>query len=1052
MKFYHKLLAILLAFVLVCSPLLTQPVLAAQDDIRPGYMTLEEAAAYVRKELAAQKTDITVKLWFDSPYTYSERELWELLKAEVMKHTGVPDEGDYLYWSFQQVGYYTTEEVVGQTHYVTFDYISATYNATKEQEQELDAKLAEVMSSLELESKTDYEKVEAICRYICENVRYSQDFVAAEEGRYTGDPEDLKVFFSAYGALVLGEATCQGYGSLVYRMMLEAGIDCRLIAGDDHGWNIVKLGDLYYYLDTTGSNVLWEQEGIIPYFLQGSASFRAEGHRAWTNMFNPEFLDAYPISALDYGQENLAQQPEQTVIGSGQCGPNVHWQLTADGELTISGQGKMWDATLTSELWETPNGLTERWDGLKGYIRSVNIEEGVTSIGDYAFFNCPVLEEISISDSITYIGSDAFTQCEGLKHIDIGSNVTSAGSYVFDRCVRLESVTIGSGLKRISTGMFTGCVSLKTVSLAEGIEVIGDGAFSNCPSLVQINIPHSVTTLEACVFQQSFDPEAKLSFTVSETITQVGFAAFEQSGLMEIIWNAQTDTMESGMFNLSFYLEKAVLNDNICTFGERVFCDCDNLSSVTLPNQLETLGECAFQNCISLEQITLPDCLTEISRAAFIGCERLQSMVIPENVTTIGLGAFNGCYSLEQLVIPAPVTTISEASFIGCHKLIFLGDAPTVYTESWDTAVFFATSDFALYYPADNDTWTVDLLISFCPDDYPCYAYYPDGTVAAEPTPLIPEEGSCGENTRWTLSDDGVLTISGNGEIADAPEFINWHRIKPYVQKVVIEEGVTRIGYLSFVNCEALTHVTIAASVTDIGDNAFSSTALEVVVFQGDAPVIGSSAFPQEGAFTVYYPKENDSYTNSVRSLVGSGAKSWKQAHASTEEHTLEAAPYSQDQHSFSCAGCPDVFFYEAHRYSGNCDNSCDDCGAWRSVSHNFDQSWLYNEYQHWRECGGCDFATDPAFHNFDEGSIQGDEIFYTCKTCGYEKVESNSTPTGTEPTTQPTDAPTPPDPADPPSSGKDDSKNSGNFTIIIAVAVAAVAVVGVVLILRKKK
>ena len=1026
MKQYQRLIAVFLIVVLVAAPLLAQPVFAAEDDIRPGYMTLEEAAAYVRKELAAQKTDITVKLWFDSPYTYSERELWELLKAEVMKHTGVPDEGDYLYWSFQTVGYDTTDEIVGQTHYVTFHCITPTYNATKEQEQELDAKLAEVMASLDLDGKTDYEKIEAIYRYVCENVDYSE---AVLSGGYNPlyPPEDMKVYNSAYAALILGETTCQGYSSLIYRMMLMAGIDCRLIAGDNHGWNIVKLDGMYYYLDATWDETVGDQPYNPQYFLSGSASFREDGHRAWTNMFNRELLDAYPISVLDYGQTDLSQQPADTVIGSGQCGSNVRWQLTADGKLTISGRGDMYN----KHIYDYGH-----WGDLNGYIRSIEIQEGVTSISDYAFFNCPALEEISFADSVTYIGSNAFAQCENLTHIDIGNNVIDAGSWAFDRCVRLESVTIGSGLKRIPTGMFDGCTGLKTVSLAEGIEIIGDSAYSNCPSLVQINIPASVTTLESAVFALSFDPEAKLSFIVPETVTQVGFAGFEQTGLREIIWQAQTDTMESAMFNLSFYLEKVVLNNSIRTFDDRVFCDCDNLSSVTLPNQLETLGECAFQNCISLEQITLPDCLTEISRAVFIGCERLQSMVIPENVTTIGLGAFNGCYSLEQLVIPAPVTTISEASFIGCHKLIFLGDAPTVYTESWDTAVFFATSDFALYYPADNDTWTVDLLISFCPDDYPCYAYYPDGTVAAEPTPLIPKEGSCGENTRWTLSDDGVLTISGTGEIADNPEIVQWHRIKPYVKKVVIEEGVTRIGYLSFDNCEALTHVTIAASVTDIGDSAFSGTALKTVIFLGDAPSTGAYPLPTDQSFTVYYPQEATGYDQAFRAKVGSGAKSWKAMHGEGEDHTLQAAPADNGQHLISCTGCQEISRLEDHRYSDPCDNSCDDCGAKRSISHRFDDGWQQNAGRHWKVCSDCGYSTSPTSHNFDDGVTQNGSICYTCRECSYTKTEPVA------PDTQPTD---PADPAD---------KDNGNTTIILIAVVVALAIGGtaVVLVLKKRK
>ena len=721
MKLSQRLLAVILVLTLVCTPLLMPNAAAAEH--REGYLSLEEAAEYVRKELAAKNTEISVQFWFDSPYSYSEGALWELLKAEVMKHTGVPNEGDYLYWSFQTVGYDTSEEIDGQTHYVTFHYISPIYNASKEQEQELDVKLAEVLASLELDSKTDYEKVEAICKYVCENVIYSPDVVADEEAGNSGfPPDELLVYYSAYGALVLGEATCQGYSTLIYRMMLELGIDCRLIAGDNHGWNIVKLGDLYYYLDTTGSNVLWETEGIIQYFLNGSASFRGRGHQAWTDTFNQEFLDQYPISVLDYHQTDLSQQPANTVIGSGQCGNNVRWQLTANGKLTISGSGQMYDKTPADY----------HWGNLNGYIRSVEVQEGVTSIGNFAFFNCPQLEEISIANTVEHIGTEAFAQCENLKHLSLGENVTSAGEYAFGRCVRLESVTLPSSLKQIPQLMFADCTSLKTVYLSDGIEVIGENAFFNCPSLVEINIPASVTVLEPGAFARSFDPEAKISFTIPETVKQVGWACFECTGLKEIIWNAPTDTVEYAMFNLAFYLENVVFCDTITVFERWVFHDCNNLKSVQLPSHLEDLGEEAFQHCISLEQITLPDSLSAIPRAAFIGCHSLKQLTIPENVKEIGIGAFNGCSALDELIIPAAVRRIGEAAFIVCPnlQLTFLGDAPTVFTEGNDPTILSGGNNFALYYPADNETWTVDLLISFNPDDYLCYAYYPDGTVA----------------------------------------------------------------------------------------------------------------------------------------------------------------------------------------------------------------------------------------------------------------------------------------------------------------------------------
>ena len=155
MKTYHRLLAILLAFVLVCSPLLSLRAEATDTNTRPGYKTFDEAMEYIRKKMAQFQTSITLKFQFDSPYEYSEGALWELMKPHITQHTGVPDEGDYLYWTFQTIGYDFTDEFDGTTHYVTVEYIMPSYNNTAQQELELEEKLEQVMAELDLDGKTD---------------------------------------------------------------------------------------------------------------------------------------------------------------------------------------------------------------------------------------------------------------------------------------------------------------------------------------------------------------------------------------------------------------------------------------------------------------------------------------------------------------------------------------------------------------------------------------------------------------------------------------------------------------------------------------------------------------------------------------------------------------------------------------------------------------------------------------------------------------------------------------------------------------------------------
>lgn len=701
-----RFFALLLVFALVCTPLLPQKA-AAAEETKDGYMTLDEATEYIRKQMAAFKTGIRLKFQFDSPYAYSEGEMWDFLKAMIIQHTGVPDEGDYLNWTFQTVGYDFTDEYDGTTHYVTVEDITPQYNNTAEQEQELETKLEQVMAELDLDGKTDYEKIEAIYRYVCENVNYSVEVLGSSADPLM-PPEELQVYYTAYGALVLNSTTCQGFSSLIYRMMLMAGIDCRLIAGDNHGWNIVKLGDKYYYLDATWDETMDDAPFDPQYFLSGSASFRIDGHKAWNDYYTPGFIEQYPVSALDYGVEEPAADK---VLGSGKCGDNVKWKLTGDGKLTISGSGAMWNAAPSGIGWAEGD-YSARWKGLNGYIKSVEIQKGVTSVGDYAFYNCPQLSEITFASTVKHLGSMSFALCEGLTELTLPDTIKTAGEQTFYQCPRLETVTLSAGMKEIPMQMFVGCTGLKTVHIPEGVETIGDSAFHTCPKLQEVNIPGSVTALKPGCFASSFDPEAKVSFTIPETVKEVGWASFENTGLREVIWNARTEKVEAAMFNLSCYLENVEFCDSATSFAEWTFHDCNNLKTVKLPANLQSVGDDTFWNCISLNGVVLPDTLTVISRNMFGACGSLASITIPDSVTSIDVNAFQGCRSLKQITIPASVEKVGIYAFATGGDLIaaFMGDAPETTGVEGTEEIWFQTRgeecEVVIYYPEGNETWT----------------------------------------------------------------------------------------------------------------------------------------------------------------------------------------------------------------------------------------------------------------------------------------------------------------------------------------------------------
>ena len=215
-------------------------------------------------------------------------QMYALAKKNSFPHDGTPTGGDYAKWHRGKTTY-------GSSISTSFIQINTTvsYYTTKAQEDELTAKLNQVMKSLNLGTKTEYQKVKAIYDYIASHVVYDYD-------NLNDDSYMLK--YTAYAALINSTSVCQGYSNLFYRMCLMAGLDARIITGGDtpgvsnHAWNIVRIGGLYYNIDVTwdaprGSN-------NYKYFLRGQNTF--EEHYRDSEYDTAAFNAKYPMSATDF--------------------------------------------------------------------------------------------------------------------------------------------------------------------------------------------------------------------------------------------------------------------------------------------------------------------------------------------------------------------------------------------------------------------------------------------------------------------------------------------------------------------------------------------------------------------------------------------------------------------------------------------------------------------------------------------------------------------------------------------------------------------------------
>ena len=182
------------------------------------------------------------------------------------------------------------------------------------------------------------------------------------------------------------------------------------------------------------------------------------------------------LLVVSAGSEPFTEWTGMTVYAadtSDKCGEDLTWKLE-NGTLTISGTGKMANYAIPDDA---------PWFSSRRSITAVSIENGVTSIGDYAFSDCMELSSITIPDSVTSIGDYAFLTCWNLGSITIPDSVTSIGTGVFGDCYGLSSITIPNSVTSIGNYTFSGCTGLSSITIPNSVTSIGTDAFRICPNL-----------------------------------------------------------------------------------------------------------------------------------------------------------------------------------------------------------------------------------------------------------------------------------------------------------------------------------------------------------------------------------------------------------------------------------------------------------------------------------------------------------------------------------------------------------------------------------------
>ncbi|MBE6650348.1 MAG: leucine-rich repeat domain-containing protein [Ruminococcaceae bacterium] len=379
-----------------------------------------------------------------------------------------------------------------------------------------------------------------------------------------------------------------------------------------------------------------------------------------------------------------------TVSSNGESGVSgvLTWSVNAAaGTLTISGNGMMDNYTLETMA---------PWYAYRNSITTVNVSEGVTSVGAYAFYGLTKVTAITLPATVESVDYAAFENCSALSNLTIANTSAVVDGTAFRNCTALYATSGNATYAKVSGNANYALISVDKTATSFTIPattvVIAEGAFENSV-ITTVTVPDSVIT----VGDSAFASAALTSATLGAGVKYIGNYAFvDCASLSEITFNAVPNFVGAGAFaatkvagtvsNGAVYLGTAdnayailwKAEDTECTsvavnastkvIASLAFANCKALEAVQLPEGLLHIGDSAFNTCTALYSVQMPSTLLTVGDAAFKGCTALANVDFSESLEIIGNSAFRGT-AITTAVIGASVENVGYNAFRDCTAL-----------------------------------------------------------------------------------------------------------------------------------------------------------------------------------------------------------------------------------------------------------------------------------------------------------------------------------------------------------------------------------------------
>lgn len=538
------------------------------------------------------------------------------------------------------------------------------------------------------------------------------------------------------------------------------------------------------------------------------------------------YIDNVSVLKLEYENAEV----------TGECGVGLKWSFNqATGVLTIDGEGTMKDYPygVTDEGYVS----TAPWYAYNEEIRSIRVNEGVTSIGNFAFMDLPYLANVKLPSTLTTLGGYAFWGCTSLKNITLPESVSKLGIGTFMQC-GLTYINLPWRITSIPDQCFNICGNLQSISFSPNISRIGDKAFAQCQMMQYISLPASLETIGNSAFYYT----GLKSVVIPKIVQGIGEAAFYQSKLESVTFEGCPEQI-----------------------GQQTFTYCQNLTEVILPDGFTTIPYAGFMMCTSLTDIVLPSSVTNIESAAFMYCPIQSVTCLAPEPPTCGTDVFDRdtqTYMINaQLFVPQ-----------GTYDAYYNDDPwgffqPIEELEPEQPEVLAGTCGENVTWSIDREAWTLYISGTGAMTDYGYsdsqkapwsdYGQYIGHVVIGEGVTTIGDfafrdlattldftlpEGieSIGMSAFWRCASMESITLPSTLKAIQGSAFVDCSNL----QSIVIPEGVKSIADQAFGYCTALETVTLPSTLESIGARSFSNCeSLKEIVIPANVKSIGTYAF-----------------------------------------------------------------------------------------------------------------------------------------------------------------------------------------------------------------